>query len=237
MNRIAAICLMAIIALCARAESRMLLDSILTTDEFGPTELTVYEYNGQGVATYSYLYLAADSGWALNQTNQLAELLDQQGRVVTVNRSLLTDGNWILMSRINYEYDADGRLAAEVAQSRSAWGQTWNNMYRYRYIYADGVVDTIYYELWDTDGWLEYITLVRVAGESTPACRVMDRFWTGYESEGTDGQMLFYYSEHEVAAALTPASADAAPRKIWRDGRILIRTAHGTYTLLGQTAE
>lgn len=83
-----------------------------------------------------------------------------------------------------------GRVVMQIRYSRSMQGKTWNESGRDRYIYGESAMaDTIYHENWDNGSWKPYLSMYANAEESSEVMYVYDRYWTGYEDEGMDGQL------------------------------------------------
>lgn len=233
MKRLMILAVACLTALAASAAEKMLLDSVRTSASYGPQDLEVYTYNEQGIAATYCVYRWQSGEWVLGKEYDLEPVYSADGRLFRMNQYLHTGGDRVLMSRVEYAYDADGRIISETSHSHSAAGTPWNNMARDLYVYdADGQVDTIYHEIADGSGWMPYMTLITVRDASTETTRVMDRFWTGYESEGADGQSVYSFSIHEVTA-LRDATLAPASRKILRDGQVLLMRDGECYDVLG----
>lgn len=215
-------------------EQVLLLDSIVTSSAYGLTDKEVYTYSGGQDATDYMVYNASVSGgWDLARTYRLSYVYDENGRATTCNETLSTGSGWVLMSRKDITYYSDGSIDTETHWSLSAVGNTWSPITRDVYHYsADGSIESIDNELYDNGSWTPYITLAINEASSTAEKRVFDRYWTGYEEEGTDGQAIFYYSMH-LTSALNEARLNAAPHKIIRDGQVLIISGRKTFTTHG----
>lgn len=186
----------AFVALPMMAEQKLLLDSIVETD----TQKEVFVYNTAGEAHEYYKYNSDYAGgWSLTESYIQTFTYDAEKHLASCMRNMLVDGNYVQMYRVDYTYDEHGCVATETILSHSAWGNPWNNMARYTHEYVDdNVLERTVYEMWGTNNWDPYMTYIRNAEQSTETMRVMDKYWTGYESEGSDGQIIYYYSMHEV---------------------------------------
>ena len=143
------------------------------------------------------------------------------------------------MNRTDFTYDEQGRLSMESRWSLSAVGNTWSEIARHVYQYgADNVVEKIFYQFGGGD---DYLTYVLNAAESTPNQRVMDIYWTGYESEGTDGKRIYYVSEHEVIAPQSIPQLNHQSQitnyKSVKDGVLYIHHGNQTFDARGAKVE
>lgn len=93
-----------------------------------------------------------------------------------------------------------GRVVMQIRYSRSMQGKTWNESGRDRYIYGESAMaDTIYHENWDNGSWKPYLSMYANAEESSEIMYVYDRYWTGYEDEGMDGQLILLQLAFRIA--------------------------------------
>ena len=221
------------------AETATLLDSIVdltADDELSKKEAFIYDEAGN--ATTWYQYTMSSGQWTTLYTYQLSNQFDAQERVSRRNESLNTGSGWVLMNRTDFTYDEQGRLSMESRWSLSAVGNTWSEIARHVYQYgADNVVEKIFYQFGGGD---DYLTYVLNAAESTPNQRVMDIYWTGYESEGTDGKRIYYFSEHEVQPAAIQTLNHQSPitnHKSIKDGVLLIHHNGQTFDARGARIE
>ena len=180
----------------AKAETEMLLDSIVDFDATGaPSKKEVFLYDASGKANMWYMYgISASGEWSQQQVYQLSYQYSD-GRVSLRNEKLSTSSGWILMNRTFYTYDEEGRLTLESRESLSAVGNTWSEIARYLYEYDEWGIYKILYQF---GGGEDYLSYILDSEASTETERVFDIYWTGYEEEGTDGQRIYYASEHEV---------------------------------------